>query len=982
MTDVVASPSKREGEAGPNGDATAPTVDAAPVVEPGTAPPDGREGEATTERTVTVEEPTVQGPPAEEDELWAAATLDDADDDVDRGPRRRWWQSRSNRSLVQLALTLAVVGGATVYVLANIHASLVLENNTPTGGDFGAHVWAPAYLRDHILPHWRLSGWAPDWYAGFPMYKFYMVVPGLLTVLLDTVVPYGVALKMVSALGLVAFPVCCWAFGRLAGLPFPIPPLFSVASVFFLFDWSFTIYGGNVASTMAGEFSFSIALCLAMLYLGVLARGMRTGKGRALAALLFALTVLCHLIVGIFATVATVLLYLLWADRKRTRYVLTMAPVAALLTAFWTLPFLFGGAFMTDMTYERRPVGNAPNGQPDSYWQMLFPYAAWIDVLIFSLAAVGLVGCVIRGRRAGAFLGLVAVVFGAWACIWPQSHLWNARLLPFMYLARYLLAFIGVYEVIALVVRHLRLELRDGAARTPSEERRFQWTRRADGLASSTAQWAMGSFVLVGVVLASLIYGGIHFQRGLPFASFGVHDGKTTYDWMFFRGTKSGFVDDWARWNYAGYEGKSVYGEFQSLVGTMQELGEERGCGRALWEHQTGSDVSSYGTPMALMLLPYFTDGCIGSMEGLYFEASGTTPYHFLTAAAGSKQASNPVRRLAYDNNDVNLAVRYMQDLGIRYYLAFRPEVTAQADANPDLTALRQVGPWTVYEVADSDLVVPLTTNPVVVEGMDNGLLPLHLGNERERWLELGTSWFQHPEDWAALPAADGPSEWQRIEAVPEGPETDSRTLARLVPVGTIEQSTLPPVEVSDLQIEDNSISFSVDQVGVPVLVKASYFPNWNVEGAEGPYRVAPNFMVVVPTANEVTLTYGTSWVEYLGYALTLLGLVLLVVLWRKGPVRYAPAAAAPFMWEDGELHWHDEPGPEATGVPEVSDVPDMPPAAPDLTDITGDHDRFEALADQVFGPKEHQGEPLPPPAPVSPASPSTGPSGPPPASR
>ena len=167
---------------------------------------------------------------------------------------------------------------------------------------------------------------------------------------------------------------------------------------------------------------------------------------------------------------------------------------------------------------------------------------------------------------------------------------------------------------------------------------------------------------------------------------------------------------------------------------------------------------------MALMLLPFFTDGCIGSMEGLYFEASGTTPYHFLTAAAGSKQASNPVRRLAYDNNDVDLAVRYMQDLGIRYYLAFRPEVVAQADANPDLTALRQVGPWTIYEVADSDLVVPLTTNPVVVKGMDNASSRCTSGHERERWLELGTSWFQHPEDWAALPAADGPAEWQRID--------------------------------------------------------------------------------------------------------------------------------------------------------------------------------------------------------------------------
>jgi hypothetical protein len=248
---------------------------------------------------------------------------------------------------------------------------------------------------------------------------------------------------------------------------------------------------------------------------------------------------------------------------------------------------------------------------------------------------------------------------------------------------------------------------------------------------------------------------------------------------------------------------------------------------------------------------------------------------------------------------------------------------------------------------------------------MDNGLLPLHLGRERERWLELGTSWFQHPEDWSALPAADGPPDWQRIEAVAEGPETDSRTLARLVPVGTIDQSTLPPVEVTDVQMADNSISFSVDQVGVPVLVKASYFPNWTVEGAEGPYRVAPNFMVVVPTDNQVTLTYGTSWVEYLGYALTLLGLVLLVVLWRKGPVRYDAAGAGPVMWQDGELHWHDEPGPE---------VPEPQPPDPDLTDITGDHDRFEVLADQVFGPQEQRGEALPPP---EPPAPSPGPSGP-----
>ena len=44
---------------------------------------------------------------------------------------------------------------------------------------------APAYLRDHLLPQGRLSGWTPDWYDGFPAYQFYMVVPSLLVVLLN-----------------------------------------------------------------------------------------------------------------------------------------------------------------------------------------------------------------------------------------------------------------------------------------------------------------------------------------------------------------------------------------------------------------------------------------------------------------------------------------------------------------------------------------------------------------------------------------------------------------------------------------------------------------------------------------------------------------------------------------------------------------------------------------------------------------------------
>ena len=45
--------------------------------------------------------------------------------------------------------------------------------------------------------------------------------------------------------------------------------------------------------------------------------------------------------------------------------------------------------------------------------------------------------------------------------------------------------------------------------------------------------------------------------------------------------------------------------------------------------------------------------------------------------------------------------------------------------------------------------------------------------------------------------------------------------------------------------------------MGTPVEVRVSYFPNWKASGADGPWRVAPNLMVVVPTSHDVTLTYG-----------------------------------------------------------------------------------------------------------------------------
>jgi hypothetical protein len=343
-----------------------------------------------------------------------------------------------------------------------------------------------------------------------------------------------------------------------------------------------------------------------------------------------------------------------------------------------------------------------------------------------------------------------------------------------------------------------------------------------------------------------------------------------------------GFVDGWARWNFSGYENRQAYGEYYQVVRTMNEIGETRGCGRALWENFGGND--RYGTTMALMLLPFWTNGCIASSEGLFFEAAGTTPYHFLAAGAMSKQSSNPVRELRYVNNNASVGIPYLQALGINYFMAVTPEAIAQADvvaaADGSLRQIAQAGPWRIYEVAGSEVVVPLDALPVVIESRS--------GDQRERWLELGSSWLQQSAEWPVLPAADGPENWPRAavkidESRRDGiPGADIRKVDIVTLDDDVESIPVAPATVSNVVVGNETVSFTVDRIGSPVLVRVSYFPNWQVTGADGPYRVAPNMMVVIPTSNDVKLAFQASSVDRFAYLLTLFGFVAVGLLWRS----------------------------------------------------------------------------------------------------
>ena len=870
------------------------------------------------------------------------------DEPVDTRPVHRWaarFDALDPMAQVAVGVDVAVLLAGALFVLAQLGPGLLVADTTPAGGDMGAHVWGPAYLRDQLLPSGRLAGWAPDWYAGFPAYHFYMVVPALLIVALDTGwegwaalvplavavgllavaalhrdrrvrrtaavagvvvavlgagLPYGVAFKWVTVAGVVLLPLACYVAARLADVPFPGPPLAAIGAVVFLFNrepianGTGNIIGGNLTSTLAGEFSFSLSLLFCVLYIGFMLRGLRTGGHRGVCAVLLALTALCHVIPAIYAAIATVgaLLVSLPLDRRRIRWFLPIGPVAVALSAFWTLPFVARRAYLNDMGWEKIPGGITEVPLRDFLWNVWSQDRydrfrdAFLDVVapsplrwIMALALVGAVVSALLRIRLGLLLTFCTVVTFVAFVVAPQGRLWNARLLPFYVLCLCLLAAVAVAEV----------------------------ARAVATLVSSRPERSVGPVSIGAPVAAAFV---VWVAVGLPL---GVLPGTTrTSDgaerWLGLEVSTSSRspVRDWARWNYQGYERKAAYPEYHDLIEVGERIAAdpELGCGRVMWEYENDR-LNRYGTPMAPMLLPFWTDGCIGSMEGLYFEASATTPYHFLNQRLLSANCSCAQRDLPYGAEfDIDLGVQQLQQMGVRYYFAFSDTAVTAASGHPDLVEVdvSDDGVWHAYLVEDSELVVPLEQQPAVVTDLEPGM----------SWVGVASKWWQDPTRWDVALAEDGPGDWERVAActapapdkAPQSTTPDRPTWTRLDVCNPPTEVALPAVAVTNVEVGRDGISFDVSEPGVPVLVKMSYFPNWEASGADGPYRVTPNHMVVIPTETHVELRYGWTGVDLGSYALSGAGVLGVAALVRR-----------PLRRDDDDL-WLDGPDGRVAGAP------------------------------------------------------------------
>jgi 6-pyruvoyl-tetrahydropterin synthase-like protein len=834
----------------------------------------------------------------------------------------------------------------------------LFKNTTTNGGDMGAHVWWPWFMREHWFFRFRLAGWAPDWYAGFPVGQFYFPLPALLITFLDFFIPYNIAFKLITVSGPLLLPVGAYAFARALRARWPMPPAFAVAATVFLFNTreSWQIYGGNLASNLAGEFSYTLAIALCLFFFAALARTLDTGKRVWLPTLLLALTALCHIVVITFAIVGGLLVWLTRRPLRTFPVAGVIGVVGGLLAAVWWAPLLLRQPYTQSMRYEKVvPQGTAVLWAP-LRWALPGPIESavtgvwrgitwsdgksltlWAPTWMWILVGIAIVGGIAFRRVPTLVLVLLTAIFAVMFVQWPaDQHVWNTRFLPLYFLSLSLLAGAGAAEI-ANLARLIAVRAADWVHEGDLADARDDALADARDhdphLSDLPGDWTPPPWLhhehldrrrrVIGAIACALVVGiGTIWGIGGAYAA-------------------RNYLPFWSSWNYSGYESKPAWPEFQSLIETMDKLPP----GRALWEPSSGID--NYGTTLALELLPYFTNGRIGSMEGLYFESSATTDYHFLTVSelTASGNASNPVRGLSYGTiDDFDRGVQHLQMLGVRYFLAQSEDAKRHADANRDLRLVATVPDrdgkdpkgWSVYEVQHSALVEGLAREPVVAKvhsgtssscfGTAPPAPPAHDPGFPNAWECATAPWWMNGALLSTPYAETGPKNWRRVD---------------IKDLGSVQPRTLPEVEVSNVKTDVDEIRFHVSRTGVPVVVKSSFFPNWTASGAHGPWRLAPNLMVVVPTKHDVVLSYGVSGVDWLGRVLTVLGIVGLVLLvrWRPGPSRVArdepatdepPSAGDGGDGSDGDDHGDGAPGDDAdehdeAGTERSSPTPALP---------------------------------------------------------
>ena len=326
------------------------------------------------------------------------------------------------------ALVLALV---LYYIASYFSPQHLLSKTIATGGDTASHYYAAQYLKEYLLPHGKILGWMQGNFAGFPVFQFYFPMPFVLMVLLSYATGLQIAFKLISVLGIFLLPLCAHLCFRFLGFRFPTPSLAATFTLPFLFMEANSMWGGNIPSTLAGEFTYSIGLALMVLLAGSCYRGMLEQRWAVRNGVLLAVTGFCHGYTLLFAVAfSTYFLVALPGLARNLRYLAIVHGLAFCLMGFWIIPLLGYSPFTT--RYNVVWVINS--------WQEILPPILWPSIVLAATFTLYKVARLIRPRWREPFdlhIGLLWYILGLSYLFFLTAfriHVVDIRFLPFLQL--------------------------------------------------------------------------------------------------------------------------------------------------------------------------------------------------------------------------------------------------------------------------------------------------------------------------------------------------------------------------------------------------------------------------------------------------------------------------------------------------------------------------------------------------------------------
>jgi len=757
-----------------------------------------------------------------------------------------------------LDLTVLLVGALLVASVLGIQ--FLLSTNLPTGGDSASHLlYLWTYARE-LLPQGHITAWMPEVFAGFAFLSYYFPLSFITIAALAQVLPFAPAMKIGMFAAAMLLPGAVWLGSvYLLRLPRAVAIWGVLASLAFLLHEQNSIWGGNLLSTLAGEFAYSYGMLLSVLTMFAWQRSIATGRHWWLAALLEAATGFSHgfaLLITGFATAAFLF------DRqhfgRNLRLLALGHGLAFFLLAGWLWPMLQ----MHNLTIPNDALFEI------THWQELLPkpmqpvLAAGLVafLLLFLLHYTQLAKAlapvspeIIRSQKHAAFMASAALLAGVGFLAGGSIGVANIRFFPFVWLFGGLAcgwAWGALLMRLAFMAKQSPQNRKEGGHCEPDPQARHPGCHCGAALAEPAIHdpGFMDAGSWPGMTAFCMTTCSFRLSVALPLVSLwglrlmSVAAGLALLGWTCAQVVAA---PDWGLWNHSGLEAKP---QWQRLSQLFPALSGQLDSPRLSFEHDPANN--DIGSTRTLEALPMFLGGR-PVLEGLYMESAPVGPAIYQLQSEVSSHPSSPLARFPSGSLDPDLAASHMNFLYANEVL-IRNAATYQAMlANPRFTQVASAEPFVVFKLKEF--------NSHLVDLVNVAKTPLHWLPQKG-WMEASFQWFKSR---------------QKFER--ELPVFHDGATPNMVPPTT-------GAHIRDLNMARHRISWHTDAVGAAHLVRMAWHPRWKLTTKGQVYLAGPGLMLVVPEEANVVLEYGHTPVGVAGMVATGLALLILLgLVWRDG---------------------------------------------------------------------------------------------------